>query len=77
VDSAIEVQAPLGAGRKAPELPELGPARKSVYALGDFTISTALSSLSLIYASYFLTQVADLRPALAGLVPLIGRAIDA
>jgi sugar (glycoside-pentoside-hexuronide) transporter len=51
--------------------------RKSVYATGDFTLNTALSALSLIYASFFLTQVAELRPALAGLVPLIGRAVDA
>ncbi len=57
--------------------PVLGPGRKSVYAAGDFTLGTALSALSLIYATYFLTQIADLRPLLAGLVPLIGRAVDA
>jgi sugar (glycoside-pentoside-hexuronide) transporter len=56
---------------------ELTPARKAVYALGDLTVNTALSSLGLIYASYFLTQVAGLRPALAGLVPLVGRLVDA
>jgi Na+/melibiose symporter-like transporter len=64
----------------APEVaaePPLHPLRKSVYATGDFTINTSLAALSLLYASYFLTQVADLRPALAGLVPLIGRTIDA
>lgn len=55
----------------------LGSGRKSVYALGDLTLNVAYSSLSLIYASYFLTQVAGLRPALAGLVPLVGRAVDA
>ncbi len=55
----------------------LGPGGKSVYASGDFTLSTALAALSLIYASYFLTQIADLRPLLAGLVPLVGRAVDA
>ena len=33
--------------------------------------------MTLIYASYFLVQVAGLRPSLAGLVPLIGRAVDA
>jgi sugar (glycoside-pentoside-hexuronide) transporter len=65
----------LTPGTEAP--PALGPLRKSVYALGDFTVNTALSSMSLIYASYFLTQIAGLRPALAGLVPLIGRALDA
>lgn len=75
--SAIETRGRAGQRSQPPTLPALTPARKSVYALGDFTINTALSSLSLIYASYFLTQVADLRPALAGLVPLIGRALDA
>jgi sugar (glycoside-pentoside-hexuronide) transporter len=58
-------------------LPHLGPLRKSVYALGDATVNMALSSMTLVYASYFLVQVADLRPALAGLVPLVGRAVDA
>ena len=61
----------------AETLPSLGPLRKSVYALGDFTLNTALSSMSLIYASFFLTQIAGLRPVLAGLVPLVGRAVDA
>src|SRR3990172_1450641 len=56
---------------------ELGRFAKSVYASGDFTLNTALSALSLVYAQYFLVQVADVRPVLAGLVPLIGRAIDA
>ena len=57
--------------------PRLGPLRKSVYSLGDVTINTGLSALGIVYASYFLPQVAELRPALAGLVPLVGRAIDA
>lgn len=56
---------------------ELNTTRKAIYAMGDFTVNIALSSLALIYVSYFLTQVAGLRPALAGLVPLIGRAVDA
>jgi sugar (glycoside-pentoside-hexuronide) transporter len=56
---------------------ELTPPTKAVYALGDFTVNTALSSLSLIYAAYFLTQVAGLPGTLAGLVPLIGRFVDA
>lgn len=60
-----------------PKAPRLGPARKSIYALGDVTINTALTSMSLVYTSYFLVQVADLRPLLAGLVPLIGRFVDA
>ncbi len=50
---------------------------KSIYGLGDMTINTVLASLALVYTSYFLTQIAGLRPALAGLVPLVGRAIDA
>ena len=57
--------------------PKLGPLRKSVYALGDLTVNTALSSMTLVYTSYFLIQVAGLRPALAGLVPLVGRVVDA
>jgi len=60
-----------------PTTPRLGPLRKTTYALGDVTINMALSSMTLVYASYFLVQVADLRPTLAGLVPLIGRAVDA
>jgi sugar (glycoside-pentoside-hexuronide) transporter len=55
----------------------LDPKRKSIYAAGDFTLNTSLAALSLIYASYFLPQVADLRAALAGLIPLIARTLDA
>ena len=55
----------------------LTPARKVAYAGGDFTVNVVLSSLSLVYVTYFLTQVAGLRPELAGLVQLIGRAVDA
>ena len=55
----------------------LHPVAKGVYATGDFTINTALSALSLVYAGYFLTQVAGLPGTLAGLVPLIGRFVDA
>jgi sugar (glycoside-pentoside-hexuronide) transporter len=54
----------------------LSRAARSVYATGDFTVNTALASLSLIYM-YFLVEVAGLRPALAGLIPLIGRTVDA
>lgn len=60
--------------RSAERLPILV---KSIYALGDMTINTVLASLALVYTSFFLTQIADLRPALAGLVPLVGRVIDA
>lgn len=52
------------------------PAR-GVFALGDLTVNTALSALSIVYTTYFLTQVAGLRPFLAGLVPFIGRIVDA
>jgi sugar (glycoside-pentoside-hexuronide) transporter len=58
-------------------VPDLGPARKTVYALGDVTVNTALSAMGLVYTTYFLTQYAELRPVLAGLVPLVGRAVDA
>jgi sugar (glycoside-pentoside-hexuronide) transporter len=56
---------------------ELRPLAKIVYSSGDFTLNTALSALSLVYAQYFLVQVGDVRPVLAGLIPLIGRTIDA
>lgn len=56
---------------------ELRPLSKVLYASGDFTLNTALSALSLVYAQYFLVQVAEMRPVLAGLIPLIGRTIDA
>ncbi|MDX1649294.1 MAG: MFS transporter, partial [Myxococcota bacterium] len=49
---------------------------KAIYGLGDHTINLALSSLSFVYG-YFLVEVAGVRPALAGLIPLIGRAVDA
>jgi sugar (glycoside-pentoside-hexuronide) transporter len=45
--------------------------------MGDFTINTVLVSLSMVYVTYFLTQVAGLRPELAGLVQLVGRGVDA
>ncbi len=65
-------EAPPGAAPR-----ELGPLAKGVYASGDFTLNTALAALSLVYAQYFLVQVADVRPVLAGLIPLVGRTIDA
>ena len=66
-----------GAPTALTEDPRLTPARKSVYAMGDFTVNTVLVSLSMVYVTYFLTQVAGLRPELAGLVQLIGRGVDA
>jgi len=50
---------------------------KIVYALGDVSSNTVLATLSLVFASYFLVEVAGLRPLYAGLVPLIGRVVDA
>jgi sugar (glycoside-pentoside-hexuronide) transporter len=61
----------------ATEDPRLHFGRKTVYGFGDFTVNTVLVSLNIVYVSYFLTQVAGLRPELAGLVQLIGRAVDA
>lgn len=60
-----------------PEDARLSFARKTAYGFGDFTINTVLASLSLVYTLFFLTEYAELRPALAGLVPLIGRVVDA
>jgi len=57
--------------------PELTFLRKSIYSLGDFTVNTVLSSLGLIYVPFYLIQVAGLEAWLAGLVPLIGRVVDA
>lgn len=59
------------------EDPRLNPTRKSVYASGDFTVNTVLVALNIIYVTYFLTQIAGLRPELAGLVQLLGRTVDA
>jgi Na+/melibiose symporter-like transporter len=55
----------------------LVPARKAIYASGDFTVNTVLVSLSMIYVTYYLTQIAGLRPELAGAVQLIARSVDA
>jgi sugar (glycoside-pentoside-hexuronide) transporter len=64
-------------GASAQEDPRLTFGRKAVFGTGDFTVNTVLASLSMIYTLYFLTQYAELRPALAGLIPLIGRIVDA
>lgn len=55
----------------------LSPVQRAIYASGDFTINAALNALAFVFTAYFLIHVAELRPALAGLVPLIGRAVDA
>lgn len=49
---------------------------KIVFALGDHSVNVALSSLSLVFM-FFLTDVAGLRPALAGWVVLLSRVFDA
>ncbi|MAE95478.1 MAG: hypothetical protein CL910_12525 [Deltaproteobacteria bacterium] len=49
---------------------------KAVYALGDHTINLTLASLLFLFVP-FLTEVAGMRPALAGMVPLVGRFFDA
>jgi sugar (glycoside-pentoside-hexuronide) transporter len=54
----------------------LSVATKIAYGLGDHTVNLVLSSASLLYLA-FLTEVAGLRPALAGLVILIARWVDA
>jgi len=59
------------------EDPRLGPVRKAAYGAGDFTVNTVLVSLNMVYVTFFLTQVTGLRPELAGLVQLVGRAVDA
>ena len=48
-----------------------------MFALGDFTVNTVLTSLAILYVTHFLLVVAGLRPELAGAVQLIGRSIDA
>ncbi|UCE86795.1 MAG: MFS transporter [Deltaproteobacteria bacterium] len=48
---------------------------KLVFGLGDHTLNFSLSSLSLFYL-FFLTEIAELRPALAGSVLLVGRFVD-
>jgi Na+/melibiose symporter-like transporter len=55
----------------------LAPWQRAVYASGDFTINASLNALSFIYTGYFLLHIAGLRPSLAGLVPLVGRTVDA
>lgn len=49
---------------------------KLTYGLGELTLNAGAAAVSMVYA-YFLLQEAGLRPVLAGLVPLIGRVVDA
>ena len=55
----------------------MGALTAMVYALGDVSLNTGLVALALVYAGYFLTQVAEIRPIYAGLIPLLGRFVDA
>jgi predicted adenylyl cyclase CyaB len=50
---------------------------EAVFGLGDFTINTVLTSLSMIYVTYFLVVIAGMRPEFAGAVQLVGRTIPA
>ena len=59
------------------EDPRLVPLRKAIYATGDLTVNAFLSVLSIVYVTFFLTQIAGMRPELAGAVQLVGRGIDA
>ncbi len=54
----------------------LGLVTKLVFSVGDHTVNLALSALALVFL-FFLTEVAGLRPALAGLVIWVARAVDA
>ena len=54
----------------------LGTSSKLIYGMGDHSVNLSLSALSILFA-YFLTDVADLRPALAGMVVLTARTFDA
>jgi len=61
--------------RTATEAP-LPVSTKLVYALGDHTVNLVLSAASLLFFK-FLTDVAGLRPFLAGAVVWIARVVDA
>lgn len=54
----------------------LGPGRTLAYGLGD-TASNLVFQLSLIYLLFFYTDILGLSPALAGLIFLIARVLDA
>ena len=49
---------------------------KFIFGLGDHSINVALVSLTMIFP-FYLTDVVEMRPWLAGLVPLVGRSVDA
>jgi sugar (glycoside-pentoside-hexuronide) transporter len=64
------------AARTEKAAPALSFRVKCAYALGDHTINVQLSAVSLFFL-FFLTEVAHLSPSRAGLVLLVGRAVDA
>ena len=49
---------------------------KLIYGLGDHSINVALVALTMVFP-FYLTDVVEMRPVLAGLVPLLGRVVDA
>ncbi|MBB83336.1 MAG: hypothetical protein CL931_05950 [Deltaproteobacteria bacterium] len=49
---------------------------KFVFGLGDHSINVALVALTMVFP-FYLTDVVEMRPWLAGLVPLVGRSVDA
>ena len=67
--------APTAISAEEPE-PRLGTFHKLVYGMGDHSVNLSLSALSLLFL-FFMTEVAGLRPALAGAVIWIARLFDA
>jgi sugar (glycoside-pentoside-hexuronide) transporter len=63
-------------GANAARRERLTVATKIAYGFGDHTVNLVLSAASLLYLA-FLTEVAGLRPALAGIAMLIARWVDA
>ncbi len=49
---------------------------KLIYSLGDHAVNVALVALTMILP-FYLTEIVGIRFALAGFVPLVGRAVDA
>lgn len=49
---------------------------KLIYGFGDHSVNVALVALTMIFP-FYLTEVVGMRIGLAGLVPLVGRAVDA
>ncbi len=67
----------MSEGAPGAPAPKLRVARQVGYALGDVSLNAGLVALALVYAGYFLPQVAEIRPLYAGLIPLLGRLVDA